>query len=427
MVRCMGLLTKLGIAAAATMLIGVVSPMGSAVAAGSCPTGMPQWTEQHHGWRADGRGPDRGPLEWFTGPTVQPAIAGNPLAGKQWFVDCNWDEAWMGARRAEDWSSAAGSYVVAPQQPQIASTISNYIARQPIAKWIGPTRLGMYQTTLDYLKRTARQAPGATRFIVFRRLESGNCRKFSLPDQSLFGPAVHAQLVDRFAQAVRDADQAGSGGPLVVAIEPDVLASVRCTLATIKGKAARHGFLDTRIAEISHAVGAFAKLPNTTSYVDVGASDYAGWKYQLNLLKRVGINRIRGFSLNVTHYDWTRDNVEYGNRLAKALGVHFVVSTGRAGGGNLPDSLLKKGYERGCNIPNAGLGPTPTVRTASRYADAYLWLLNPGFSDGNCQSGAKSFRTANVHWTQTLALRLIRQRCQSGPRCYGRGRPSFYQ
>ena len=423
----MGLLTKLGIAAAATLVTGVVAPMGSAVAAERCPTGVPQWTEDHQGWRFDGRGPDRGPMEWFTGPSAQPSLAGNPLSGKQWFVDCNWGEAWMGARRAEDWSRSAHRYVISPQKPEVTSLIANYIAKQPIAKWIGPSRLGMYQTTFDYLSRTAMQAPGATRFIVFRRLESGNCRRYAVPNQTIYGPKVHAQLVDSFARAVRDANQADSGGPLVVVIEPDVLASVKCTLATINGKAGRTRFLNTRLAEISHAVGAFSKLPNTTAYVDAGASDYVGWKYQVNLLKRVGINRIRGFSLNVTHYDWTRDNIEYGNRLAKALGVHFVVSTGRAGGGNLPDALIRRGYERGCNIPNAGLGPAPTVRTASRYADAYLWLLNPGFSDGNCQSGRNSFRTSSVHWTQTLALRLIRQRCQTGPRCYGRGRPSFFE
>lgn len=372
-------------------------------------------------------------------PSVQPAVRGNPLSGKPWFVDCQWDEAWMGARRVNDWNPRTRRYVgrVYPQYdnaflgpvqtPSRAALISSQIARYPIPKWVGPTRLGMFQTVYDYLVRTAGQAPGAVRFLVFRRLESGNCRPYRLPDQSIYGPKVHARLVDDFARGVRAAARDGFGGPLVVIIEPDVMPSIECTLETIRGSSARRRFVDTRISEIRNAVGKFAGLPSTTVYVDAGASDYVGWKAQVKYFKRIGIQRVRGFSLNVTHYDWTRDNVAYGNRLAKALGVHFVVSTGRAGRGNLPDRLLARGYERGCNIPNAGLGPTPTVRTGSRYADAFLWLLNPGFSDGNCKSGSRSFRTPNVRWTQTLALRMIRQRCQDIHRCAGPRRLTFFE
>ena len=411
----------------------------SPAASGGCPTSIPSWSQENHAWRYDGRGPDTGPFEWFTAPTVQPSVAGNPLSGKPWFVDCTWDEAWNGSRRVNDWNPLAqqhigrvyaehgGAFLGPIQSPERSAVLARFIARQPIAKWIGPAHTGMYNTTYKYLKRTSSQAPGALRFVVFRRLESGNCRRYSLPDQAIFGPKVHATLVNEFASAVRSASTDGFGGPLVVVIEPDVMPSIRCTLATIPDRAFKKRFLATRISEIKYAIGKFATLPNSTVYVDAGASDYVGWKAQVPYLKAVGINRIRGFSLNVTHYDWTRDNVAYGTKLAKALGVHFVVSTGRAGGGNLPDRLISQGYERGCNIPNAGLGPAPTVKTANSSIDAYLWLLNPGFSDGNCQSGARSFRTPNVKWTQTLALRLIKQRCMDLPRCFGRGKPSFFQ
>lgn len=415
------LAARFGIAtliAAASLLAAAAGP----ASASTCPTSN-NWS-----WDLDGRGPSSGPLAWYTAPTRQPVVVGNPLSGVRWFVDCQWDEAWMGSRIVEDWDPRVHRYRRrVNQRPAMARLLSTFIARNPIAKWFGPTHTGMYNTVYNYLVRTNYLAPGAMRFVVFRRLESGNCRRYVTPNQRIYGPGVHRKLVDSFAAAVRAANRDGFGSPLTVVIEPDVLASIECTLPTIRGAAARRRFLRTRLAEISYAIGKFAPLPLATAYVDAGASDYVGWKAQVKYLRAVGIKRIRGFSLNVTHYDWTRDNVEYGRKLAGALGVHFVVSTGRAGGGNLPDRLLSRGYERGCNIPNAGLGPVPTVRTASRYADAYLWLLNPGFSDGNCKSGRRSFRTPNVRWTQTLAVRLIRQRCQSGPRCFGRGRPTYFE
>lgn len=45
-----------------------------------------------------------------------------------------------------------------------------------------------------------------------------------------------------------------------------------------------------------------------------------------------------------------------------------------------------------CNPPGAGNGLKPTASTGVALADAYLWVKNPGESDGQCNiaGGARS-------------------------------------
>lgn len=428
------------------------SQVATAAAADGCPTNVPMWSADRNSWNSDGRGPDAGPYEWFTAPSIADPIDGNPLADVPWFVDCQWDEAWKGARLVEDWDAKRNAYVTSGAQSAATSAaISSYIARQPIAKWIGPSAkrdddgkamdpnsyASMYVTVHDYMRRTAAQAPGAMRFVILRRLEQGNCRKYTMqPPNGPYGRNTHRQLVNAFADGVRDAADDGYGGPVTIVIEPDIMPSIKCTIDSLPARLKRP-FLDQRIAEIRYAISKLGPLPDANVYVDGGASDYVGASYLADSLYKVlkGNSPIRGFSLNVTHYDWAGNNFAYGEAVAASLTrrlgrtVHFVISTGRSGGGKLPASLLRKGFERGCNIPNAGLGPAPTLSTpySRRYLDGFLWLLNPGFSDGNCQSG-RNYRTGYVHWTQTLAVRLIRQRCQGLiQKCLGPRRPDYYR
>ena len=53
-----------------------------------------------------------------------------------------------------------------------------------------------------------------------------------------------------------------------------------------------------------------------------------------------------------------------------------------------------------CNPRNAGLGAQPTTRTASKWADAYLWISRPGLSS-NGKVGVKACGIGpqgNVWW-----------------------------
>lgn len=60
--------------------------------------------------------------------------------------------------------------------------------------------------------------------------------------------------------------------------------------------------------------------------------------------------------------------------------AHFVIDTSRNGQGPAPDDAW-------CNPPGQGLGIPPTTDTTSPLVDAYLWIKDPGQSDGTCNGG----------------------------------------
>ena len=98
-------------------------------------------------------------------------------------------------------------------------------------------------------------------------------------------------------------------------------------------------------------------------------------------LRAAGVDRLRGFSLNVSNYHRTADEVAYGTRIAGLLGgAHFLVDTGRNGQGPTTDGAW-------CNPPGRGLGTRPTTATGRADADAFLWIKLPGESDGPCNGG----------------------------------------
>ena len=56
---------------------------------------------------------------------------------------------------------------------------------------------------------------------------------------------------------------------------------------------------------LRYGVDVLSKLPNATVYIEAGASDWESPARTAKLLRQVGVAKVRGFMLNVTHYDWT--------------------------------------------------------------------------------------------------------------------------
>ena len=97
-------------------------------------------------------------------------------------------------------------------------------------------------------------------------------------------------------------------------------------------------------------------------------------------LRAVDVGRARGFSLNVSNFDATTRETRYGDVIARVLGKHFVVDTGRNGRAAAPGAAW-------CNPDGRALGPRPTTRTGDWHAAAFLWVKPPGQSDGSCNGG----------------------------------------
>lgn len=213
------------------------------------------------------------------------------------------------------------------------------------------------------------------------------------------GPAAAAEYRRRI-----DAYARGIGTDrVVVFLEPDGLPTSYCLTPPAQR---------TREALVRYAVDRFAALPATSVYIDAGASDWHPAREMAAHLRRAGVAQARGFVLNVTHYDWTGNNVRYGLDIDRHLGRHrrrhFVINTAYNGRGPL---LLRRAGRRidvWCNPKGRALGHSFTTRTANPLVDAYFWVGGPGYSDGTCieHPGARPGGPAVGIWWADWALEL---------------------
>jgi hypothetical protein len=132
----------------------------------------------------------------------------------------------------------------------------------------------------------------------------------------------------------------------------------------------------------------FNSLARTTVYIDAGASDWLRPTQAASMLKRAGVGSVRGFALNLTHYDSTARSVAYGKKIVRWLAqhgvknVHFTVSTamnGRPFVSYKHRRTFKLGTECRSRRDRAcvTLGQKPTTKTASPLVDGYLWFGRP--------------------------------------------------
>jgi len=184
---------------------------------------------------------------------------------------------------------------------------------------------------------------------------------------------------DDFAQSVGDAR-------VVIGFEPDSLGTVDC-LAYDRRKA--------RLDVLRYGVNVLSRLPNATIYLEAGASDWEPAARTATQLRYIGINKVRGFMLNVTHHDWTRANIQHGLEISRLVGgKHFIINTSYNGRGPLH---YRKWINRAkhkwrtinvwCHPGLRGLGPAPTTQTANPLVDAYMYINRPGYSAGSCNGG----------------------------------------
>jgi endoglucanase len=305
-----------------------------------------------------------------TGGSPAPS-GGNPLAGERFFVDPQ--------------SAPA-------KQAQLYPAL-NVIAREPGTARFGSFSFGAngvpdIQTAVSrYLNRAAQQ-PGTVPMLATYRVVDGHCGNWADPptDQD----AYH-NFIEGFAQGIGSARA-------VLFLEMDALITTPCLSA--------HG-VDVRVNELSDAINVLtANCPRLVIYLDAGAADALPVRRSASLLVRAGVQKIQGFFLNSTHYDWTAKEIAYGEQISRLTGgKHFVVNTGENGRGPLvPRNLTKDGNEVLCNPPGRGLGPRPTTNTGYPNVDAFAWTSNPGESGGQCVPGAPP---TGAYWP-AYAVMLVR-------------------
>jgi endoglucanase len=307
------------------------------------------------------------PLDLPVAPTN-----GNPLSGASFFVDPQ--------------SAAAQA---AEQYPAIET-----IAREPGAERFGSFSYGSngvpnIQTAVSaYLSRAQVEQPGTVPMMSTYELVDGHCGHWADPPSTV---AAYQNFINGFA--------AGIGSyRAVLFLEMDSIITMPCL--------SKHGQA-VREAELRYAINTLsANCPHLVIYLDAGAADALPARLSAKFLRASGVAKIQGFFLNATHYDWTSDEIRYGEQISRLTGgKHFVINTGENGQGPLrPRDIVHQGNEVLCNPAGRGLGPLPTTSTGYRNVDAFAWMSRPGESGGACRPGAPP--TA-VYWP-AYALMLVR-------------------
>ncbi|MFJ9443960.1 glycoside hydrolase family 6 protein [Kitasatospora sp. NPDC101235] len=237
------------------------------------------------------------------------------------------------------------------------------IAAQPSSQWLGE------QGAREIAEQVSRRAGEAGRTAVFVAYDipHRDCGQYSAggaPDA-----AAYRAWITGIAQALGDRKA-------WVVLEPDAVAHTLDNCG-IKGDLAaeRYGLLAFAVQELK-------KNPNARVYLDAGNPGWAQDPEELaTALRKSGIAAADGFAVNVANFYDTDRNAAYGARLSTALGgKNFVIDTSRSGNGAL-------GGTAWCNPPGRALGERPTTETGRAGVDAYLWIKNPGESDGDCGRG----------------------------------------
>lgn len=157
----------------------------------------------------------------------------------------------------------------------------------------------------------------------------------------------------------------------IVVLEPDAVAMLSCLNDTDKV---------VRIQALQYAAAELAKTPAVT-YIDAGHSSWVSAATMSERIKQIGMNHIRGISVNVSNYQTNSDSAAYAQKIVNELGGGYgiVIDTSRNGVGAPAD-------KQWCNASGRKLG-TPSTFVNSGGIDAYLWVKVPGESDGTCNGG----------------------------------------
>lgn len=171
---------------------------------------------------------------------------------------------------------------------------------------------------------------------------------------------------------VRELANGIGGRKVAIILEPDALAQISCLTAVQQ---------QDRLDLLAGAVATLT-ASGASVYVDAGHSAWVPSETIAARLQAAGVSGARGFSLNVSNFQPTTNEIAYGTQLAEQLGGKaFVVDTSRNGLGPYD------GAESWCNPPGRALGGRPSTSTGVSGLDALLWVKRPGESDGTCRGG----------------------------------------
>ena len=248
------------------------------------------------------------------------------------------------------------------------------IADGSTAAWFSKDWISNIYDAVNNYTTTAANA-GAMPVMVLYDIPYRDCGQYSTGGADASG---YESEVNDFAAAI------GSRRAAVI-LEPDALSLTSCLSADQ---------LAQRFQLLSYAVARFKQSPSTAVYLDIGHPDWLTPQEAADNLAKADVAGADGFSLNVSNFYTDQQNIDYAGQIASALeaqygiyGKHAVIDRSRNGNGS---------DGQWCNPPGMALGYLPTTNTGTPLVDAFLWIKEPGGSDGTCNGGP----SAGTFWPQ---------------------------
>lgn len=293
---------------------------------------------------------------------VNPASA-NPLAGLDLYVNKIQDPAYADLQAYRRSGQKAKADAIAP------------VALTPKAVWFGRFTAPNFQGKVrDHINCAQALQPGSVPIMTVLRAQAKQCNSHYTA-----GGVAEDNLTKKW---YRDFAQAVGNARVIIAFEPDSIGTISCL-----AKSRRRARMDL----LRYGVDVLSKLPRATIYLEGTASDWKSPAFTAKMLRYIGVAKVRGFMLNVTHFDWTVNNIAYGRKVSNRIGGKpFVVSTSYNGRGSVHYKQGKRQVNVFCNVRYRGTGPSPNTRTGFAKVDGFLWLNRPGISAAGKCNGAPS-------------------------------------
>jgi len=192
-----------------------------------------------------------------------------------------------------------------------------------------------------------------------------------------------AQNAHKYQQWIQSFAKGIGQSKAVVILEPDSLTQYNT------GSCLNPAQKDERLSLMQFAISMFNQhAPNAMVYLDAGPPNGIDPNIMARTLNYAGVNNAAGFAVNVSNYETNDSNIAYGTQISNQTGgKHFVIDTSRNGAGPAWDHQF-------CNPSNRGLG-VPSQGLSSGLVDAYLWVQNPGTSDGSCNGAPPAGQFSN--------------------------------
>lgn len=283
-----------------------------------------------------------------TSVAVAPSVpgGGNPFSGQRLYVNLNSQpKQWADSHRYS-WP--------------YGSNMMDKIARQPEIQWFGNWNWNLFQDVRNRVSAESEQ--GAIPVMVAYNIPQRDCGGYSAGGTG--SPDAYRSWIRTMADAI-------GNRKAVVLLEPDATSLIDCLSVNDK---------EIRFSLLRDAVDVF-NAKGISVYIDAGHPGWISANEMAGRLKKAGIDRAQGFSLNISNFATDQNNINYGQQLSELVGgKHFVVETSRNGLGPTPDNQW-------CNPQGRALGRPPTTDTGYNLIDAYLWVRGPAGSDGYCNGG----------------------------------------